>query len=289
MEKCHPQHREAMELAWFGDLTLHRWLNSGNEDILTRLFVHLPAERFVNLGQVIGEHWGSWSGNLAYHSAPILAQYQPDIAWKCFAEPQGGRHPDIESLLGVIRSLPFLPTDEGLQLLKAITQQIVNSTKDGFTRELVLSELLSVSLDLDRSLAREVIKAYLKGTTGEREPNRLLDPVAQGLFGHRVYRQLASDIRKGATQQSFQQLEAFFSEEAPLGQFDQLSREKADLDELTKLVNRFLDEKDQAVVRLVTETTHSMRFIEQRDRDLRISSLVRLLRRVSTKRSIRPI
>ena len=255
-----------MEQAWFDDLTLRRWLDSDNEDILTRLFVDLPADRFANLGQAIGEHWGGWSGNLAYHSAPILAQYQPNLAWKCFAEPQEGRHRDIESILGVIRSLPFLPTDEGLQLLKAITQQTVNSTKDGFTRELMLSELLSVSLDLDRSVAREVIKAYLKGTTGERELKMLLDQVTTGLFGHSVYRQLASDIREGATQHSFEQLGAFFSEDAPLVQFDQLSREKANLDELTKLADRFLDEKDNAVVRLVTETMRSTRFTEQRDR-----------------------
>ena len=266
MENYEPQHRDAMEQAWFDDLTLRRWMDSDNEDILTRLFVDLPADRFANLGQAIGEHWGGWSGNLAYHSAPILAQYQPNLAWKCFAEPQEGRHRDIESILGVIRSLPFLPSDEGLQLLKAITQQTVNSTKDGFTRELMLSELLSVSLDLDRSLAREVIKAYLKGTAGERELKMLLDQVTMGLFGHSVYRQLASDIRKGATQQSFEKLGAFFSEGAPLRQFDQLSREKANLDELSKLVDRFLDEKDQSIVRLVTETMRSTQFTEQRDR-----------------------
>ena len=266
MENYAPQHREAMEQAWFDDLTLRRWLDSDNEDILTRLFVHLPAERFVNLGQAIGERWGGWSGNLAYHSAPILARYQPDIAWKCFAEPQGGRHRDVESILGVIRSLPFLSTDDGLQLLKAITQQIVDSTKDDFTRELMLSELLSVSLDLDRAVAREVIKAHLEEITGERELNMLLDQVTRGLFGHSVYRQLASHIRKGQTQQSFQQLGAFFREEAPLGQLDQLSREKANLDDLTELANKFLDEKDHDVVRLIAETMRSNRFTEHRDR-----------------------
>ena len=103
MEKYYPQHREAMEQAWFDELTLRRWLDSDNEDILNRLFVYLPAERFVNLGQAIGEHWGHWRGNLAYHSAPVLAQYQPDLAWKCFAEPQGGRHRYVESILGIIR------------------------------------------------------------------------------------------------------------------------------------------------------------------------------------------
>lgn len=30
MEKCHPQHRNAMEQAWFDYLTLRRWLDSDN-------------------------------------------------------------------------------------------------------------------------------------------------------------------------------------------------------------------------------------------------------------------
>jgi hypothetical protein len=69
------------------------------------------------------------------------------------------------------------------------------------------------------------------------------DQVARGLFGHRVYRQLASDIRKGETQQSFQELEAFFREDAPLGQIDQPSRENANLDDLIELVESIEQER----------------------------------------------
>jgi hypothetical protein len=101
---------------------------------------------------------------------------------------------------------------------------------------------------------------------GERELNLLPDQVARGLFGHSVYQHLASDIRKKVTVQCYQQLEAFFGEEAPLGQLDQLSREKANLDDLTELVDRFLDDKDRTIVRLITETMQSKRFTEQRDR-----------------------
>jgi tetratricopeptide (TPR) repeat protein len=259
----HSHRKEEMEQAWFNELTLRRWLNSDDQEALNRLFVHLPEEQFANLAKAIGERWNDWSGSLAYHSAPVLALYQPDLAKQCFAEPPGGRHRDFESILGIIRSLLVLPREEGLQLLKAIAQQIFTSAEDGFTRELMLSELLSASLVLDRVVALEVIKARLKEIPREREWNQLLDQVARGLFGHSVYRQLASDIRKGETQQGFQQLEAFFREDAPLGQIDQLSREKANLDDLTELVDRFLDEQDRNIVRLITEITRSKRFAER--------------------------
>jgi len=263
--KGHSQHHEAMEQAWFDELALRRWLNSDDQETLNRLFAHLPEEQFANLAQAIGERWNKWSGSLAYHSAPVLARYQPDSAWCCFAEPPGGRHRDIESILGIIRSLTILPHDDGLQLLKTISQQILTSTKDSFTRELMLSELVSASLTLDRVIALEIIKAQLKVINREREWNQLLDRVALSLVGHSTYRQLASDIRKGETQLRFQQLEVFFGKDVPLEQFDQLSQERANLDDLTELVDRFLDEQDCTVVRLITETTRSKQFAERRD------------------------
>jgi tetratricopeptide (TPR) repeat protein len=187
------------------------------------------------------------------------------LAWRCFAEPPGGRHRDIESILGIIRSLPILPHDDGLKLLNTITQQIVTSTEDSLTRELLLSELVSASLSLDRVVALEVIRARLKEINREREWNQLLDQVTQSLIGHSVYRHLASDIRKGETQQSFKQLEAFFREDTPLARLDQPSRGNANLDDLTEFVDRFLDEQDRTVVRLITETTRSKQFAERRD------------------------
>ena len=142
--------QEELEQAWFDELTLRRWLNNDDQETLNRLFVHLPEKQFANLAKAIGERWNDWSGSLAYHSAQVLARYQPDLAKQCFAEPPGGRHRDIESILGIVRSLPVLPHDDGLQLLKTITQQILISSKDSFTRELMLSELVSASLALDR-------------------------------------------------------------------------------------------------------------------------------------------
>ena len=85
------QRLQSMEQAWFDELTLRRWLNSDDHETLIRLFVHLPEEQFSNLGQAIAERWNDWGGNLAYHSAPVLARYQPELAWRCFAEPPGGR------------------------------------------------------------------------------------------------------------------------------------------------------------------------------------------------------
>jgi hypothetical protein len=76
---------------------------------------------------------------------------------------------------------------------------------------------------------------------------------------------LASDIRKGETQQSVQQLEALLRQDAPLAQVDQLCRGNANLEDLNELVDEFLDEQDRTVVGLITETTTSKRSAERRN------------------------
>ncbi len=246
-EKGGGQIREAMEQAWFDDLTLRRWLDTDDKDILTSLFSQLPPARFANLGQAIGERWGKWKGTLAYNSAPVLARYQPDLALKCFLEPQGGRHPDTDTVVGIIRGLLFLPREDGQALLKAIFDQTLKS-KDSFTRNLLLGDLLSVGLELDRDIVLEVTRTQLRDAKEERTLDQTMSRASLGLFGNSIYLKLASEIRSGVTTQRFQQLAPFFREDAPLEQLDQWSSEQPSLSDLTSLAVTFLDEQDRILI-----------------------------------------
>ncbi len=247
------QCREVMEQAWFDDLTLRRWLDVDDRDVLTRLFSQLPATRFANLGQAIGERWGEWSGSLAYHAAPVLARYRPDLAWKCFAEPQSGRHPDTDSVLGIIRGLPSLPEEDGRSLLRAIAEQLLES-KDDLSREFILGGLLSAALELDRDIALEILRFQLSAANKERELSQTLGRIAVGLFGTSVHQQLASEIRVGGTLQRFPSLAPIFREDAPLDQLDRWCRQPPPLTDLTDLAKVFLSEQDHALILATVET-----------------------------------
>jgi hypothetical protein len=119
-----------MEQAWFDDLTLLRWLDNDDHEALARLFLDLPAERFVNLVQAIGERWGHWGGPLAHHAAPVLARHAPDLAWRCFAEPEGQRHRDAYAVLGIVGAVPLLPSETGRGLLAAIAEERLTLTAE---------------------------------------------------------------------------------------------------------------------------------------------------------------
>ncbi len=251
-EKVDSRIREAMEQAWFDDLTLRRWLDNDDRDILTRLFSQLPATRFANLGQAIGERWGQWNGSLASRSASVLALYQPVLARKCFAEPQNVRHPDADTVHGIIRALLFLPNEDGVTLLRAISEQLLKS-KDDFTRTFLLGDLLSVGVELDRDVALDATRDQLQGAKDERALDQTLSRISTGLFDDSVYQQLASDIRAGVSEQQFGSLAPLFQEEAPLVQLDQWSREQSSLTDLTALLDTVLDEQDRLLVQVTVE------------------------------------
>ncbi|RPI00525.1 MAG: hypothetical protein EHM71_17285, partial [Zetaproteobacteria bacterium] len=243
-----PQRREAMARAWFDDLTLRRWLDSDDQDMLADLFSELPAKRFANLGQAIGERWDQWGGNLAYHAAPVLARFAPELAWKCFTAPKGKPRRDASAVLGMTRAIPLLPQASGRTLLGAIIEAAQAERHDRWERDAVLGECLSVGLQIDRPVAQTVIEALFRTGPDRRALDRTLDGIALGLFTSRRYQQLASDIRKGETHQRFQPLAALFRDDAPLDRLDRWSEGPVTLADLTSLVDAFIEDDDRQVI-----------------------------------------
>ena len=243
-----PQRCEAMERAWFDDLSLRRWLDSDDQDMLADLFSQLPAERFANLAQAIGERWDHWGGTLAYHAAPVLARHAPGLAWKCFTAPEGKPRRNVEAILGMIRAIPLLPLASGRMLLGTIVEAAQAERHDRWERDAVLGECLSVGLQIDRPVAQAVIEARLGAGPDRRALDRTLDGIALGLFASTRYQQLASDIRKDKTQQRFQPLAALFRDDAPLDRLDRWSQGPVALADLTGLVDTFIDATDRDVI-----------------------------------------
>ena len=252
--QARPGSRAAMERAWFDDLTLRRWLASDDQDTLERLFSELPAERFANLGQAIGECWGRWTGRLAYHAALVLARFEPDLAEQCFASPGGQRQPDAYIVLGMIQALPLLPPESARSLLGVIVAQVLAAPPGGTTRDVMLSGLMLVALKIDRQVGQKVIRECLMDTDDARSLHTTFNGVAVGLSGYSRYQQLATEIRSGETQQRFLPLAALFRDDAPLERLDQWSCGQVTLSDLTGLIDEFCEDDDRSVILALIET-----------------------------------
>jgi hypothetical protein len=190
-----------MAETWFDDRTLRRWLDQVDEEIRARLFSVLPAQRFGQLGEHIAERWDTWTGNLAYHAAPVLALAQPTLAVKSFSAAVGRSGNDFRTFSGIIRSLSMLPDEDGHRLLTKIADRLTESKQSvALSRDLLLDELIAVSLSLDCDLALGVIGDRLAHPEDARALQRILRQVSTGLFGHTVYLQLAAETTRLGSQ-----------------------------------------------------------------------------------------
>ncbi|HSQ06440.1 MAG TPA: SEC-C metal-binding domain-containing protein [Chromatiaceae bacterium] len=243
-----PQRREAMEQDWFDDLTLRRWLDSDDQAMLARLFSELPADRFANLGPSIGARWGQWGGNLACAAAPVLARHAPDLAWRCFAEPEAKRHRDMDAVLGIVHALPLLPPEPARALLGAIAEEVRGGRHSQLALDTLWNGLLWAGLRIDRPVAEAAIQARLGDGSDDRALEDTLGGIARGLFGSRRYARLASDIRQGQTRQDFRSLSALFRDDAPLDRLDQWSRGQVTRSDLTGLVAQYIDDDDRRII-----------------------------------------
>ena len=233
--------QDQMEQIWFDDLTLSRLLANHDQEILGRLFSLLPAEKFANLGPVIGKQWKHWSGNLARLSAPVFARYDSENAFNCFQRPPGGGHPDAETVLGVIHGLPYLPCDEGLSLLLEISDE-VKRTEENFMKNTFLHALLSSSIEIDIESALSISRTLLQSAIQDNSLEQALREVADVFFNANTYHHLAKDIRTGISSQRFQSLNPLFVKGAPLDQLDQWSREKCEVSEIAGFIENNLGE-----------------------------------------------
>src|SRR5207244_13402367 len=62
----------SMEEAWFHDLTLRRWIDSNDHEVLPELFRLLPSHLFANVRPRIVDRWGSWSSRLGAEATTVL-------------------------------------------------------------------------------------------------------------------------------------------------------------------------------------------------------------------------
>jgi hypothetical protein len=184
----------------------------------------------------------------------VLARHASELAWRCFAEPRGQGHRDAYAILGIVEALPLLPCETGRALLKAIAEESRTTGRRGLEGDVVAGALIPVALQIDRPLARGLIRERLREAEDERALDLALGEVWAGLFGDSPYQRLASDLRQGKSQQGFQALSVLFRADAPLERLDQWSRGEVALADLLAPVEALIAEADRQVILDVIET-----------------------------------
>jgi hypothetical protein len=76
----------SMEEAWFHDLALRRWIDSGDPTLLGELFCVLPSRLFVNVRPGIVDRWITWSGGLGAKATTVLVECPLEVVLPLLAE-----------------------------------------------------------------------------------------------------------------------------------------------------------------------------------------------------------
>lgn len=218
-----PELCRSMEEAWFDDLTLHRWIDAEDDDVLTTLFRILPVKRVSNLKTTVLERWKTWSGPLAHQATPILLESPLEDVIPLFIEHIEGGLPDASKTLAVIDSLVGLPKSMGLELLRGITRGVSDLENGRFLKNSLLEALLRPTVELDPSglvsLTKMCVSAW---DVGEDDARHLSEAVCSALFDGKALFKNAMDLKEGESAQTFRSLRPLFISGAPLEECDRI-------------------------------------------------------------------
>lgn len=220
-----PELCRSMEEAWFDDLTLHRWIDAEDDDVLTDLFRNLPVQRFLNLKSMVLERWKSWSGPLARHATPVLLDCPTDDVVSSFKEHiESGL--DAYKTTAIIDFLADLPKPAGLDLLRRVTRHVSDLEDDDFLKQMLLGALLRPTVTLDPNglgwLTGMCVSAWNDKEDGTA---RLLEAVYSALFGGDALFENAIALMDGESVPAFRSLRPLFNDGAPLDECDRILTE----------------------------------------------------------------
>ncbi len=248
-----PELREAMEEHWLDELSLRRWLDLEDEDLLIRLLAEVPNERFAPAAEALAERWEGWQGRLANHAAAILATHRPDLAAKRFAARLERDLSDDDLVLAIIGALERLPPEQARALAHRLVRRLREGRRiDVSGRGLALDELISGAFNLDRTLALDLAREQLARPESAQALQRTLSAVASKLLTQPVWAQHAGDLRAGETTAAFADLAPFFHPDAPLAELDRHCAGPARIDALAELATQWVAESDRDFIAALT-------------------------------------
>ncbi|WP_242482598.1 SEC-C metal-binding domain-containing protein [Thiocystis violacea] len=240
--------------SWLDTDTLQHWLESGDGNMIARLFSVLPAECFAGLKGRIAEHWPLWRGRLAEDSAVVLAQLDPEVAWTCFTQDPSHSDRDNDVALGIVRSLHLLPPDRARVLLQDLARKAADPEGDEWQRGRLRSSLFLYGLAIDAEPLLPLLRSRFSADLGPPSLSEDLATIDAALCGDHSYRELASDIAEHRTDQAFASLAHLFRDDAPLDQLDLWCKEAIDPRDPMDLAERSVQGEARPAVLAVIES-----------------------------------
>jgi len=221
-----PESRRPMEVAWFHDVALSRWLHGDGvdgADILDDAFRILPPRLFSNLAPVIVERWSGWSGRLGARATPILVEGSRGDACRLFDRHLQESFLDLEKTAAVLDALVLLPAPHALPLLEDAIAHISQLQDRTLDKAMLSQQLLRPAAILNPGALVPLAAMCARALRDDpAEGDRLLRALQRALFGNNALMDKARELIDSRNVRPLRSLQRLFSPEAPLDDCDRV-------------------------------------------------------------------
>jgi SEC-C motif-containing protein len=215
-----------MEVAWFHDVALSRWLHSDGADgadILEDAFRILPPRLFSNLAPVIVERWAGWSGRLGASATPILVEASPGDACRLFVRHLQESVLDLEKTAAVLDALVLLPAPHALPLLEDAIARVSQLQGRTLNTAMLSQQLLRPAAILNPGALAPLTEMCERALRDDPDGgDRLLRTLHRVLFGNSALMDKARDLIDSRNVRPLRSLQRLFSPGAPLDDCDRV-------------------------------------------------------------------
>lgn len=251
--------RSAIEETWFHDVMLAELIESGETSLLNDLLREFPARRLTGLGHLLVKHWPAWPGTLSATVSEILTAIAPDELIPLYRDavdrlPQGD-HEDLIRFRAAGKVLHDAKNEQHREIAEKLAQAVL-AWPDQLTRSMQIGSLLALSPLLSRQTLVSLLETALKHQTDADRRQALWKSLFGGLFGRHNYLSEVFDREQYDSFLTFAELSPFFSDDAPLEQFDQWLAKSPRLNEVLNCLQT-LEERSEGcktVLSLIRDT-----------------------------------
>ncbi|MDO8813695.1 MAG: SEC-C metal-binding domain-containing protein [Gallionella sp.] len=222
----HPELKGQLENLWFHDVIIKRWMDADDPDVLSLMFLYLPAQRFSMFASAMSSRWGAWPSQLTNSAAGILASVSPELAVETFGRYLETVQPwSVEKAAAILATLDKLPPEAALPLLEKLLPLAWDQD------EMIASFIRYYAFKAAVRLIPQVLPRLLDGLYAENghRLNRAVESMANCLFGHDAYADLYFLRREDYDVAFFSDLAQLFDSDAPLANMDEVMRSETPL------------------------------------------------------------
>jgi len=246
--------RSAIEDTWFHDVLLAELIESEETTLLNNLLRKYPARRLTNLSHLLVKHWPAWPGALSATVSAILMEIAPDELIRLYRDaidrlPQGDNE-DLIRFSAVGKILNDANNEQHRELAEQLTKAVL-AWPDRMIQSMLLGSLLELSQLLSRQTLVSLLETALKNQTDADRRQALWKSLFSSLFGRHHYLSEVFDWDQYDSPLRFAKLTPFFSDDAPLEQFDQWLAKPPKLEEVLDCLQA-LGERSEACQKLLS-------------------------------------